>query len=231
MQPITKDEFVKYYHDPKFTVAQAAEKLGVLPQNIIKIAYRLGVQTRRELGIAYNFAATKPSFAEKHAHITDDELTKYYHDPKLTIEEIEGALCLGKHTIQKLVRSRGIQTRRELGIKYNPGGITVEQIKAALASSASMTEAATKLGITTTWLYGQTTDPELKKLRRKGKPGPQGGYSYKYCGRCKDFDFCRANPHADKLPCEVEATPYAEPGDYARSAISFTGATVLIRER
>ena len=206
---IDKKLLQKWYHDPGLTVAQVAEKVGVAPQNLIHVVRRYGIPTRKEIGLHVNIQQNRrPTLLENYAHISDDELKNYYYDKNYKVDEAAECLGMSGSTLVKLVRARGFKTRLELGITIR--GYSKEEVEAALVG-CSVKQAAQKLKTTDSVVYVLLKKWNIPKPKINHKRGVKKGQQFQICQMCNHLKWCKTNPHADQLPCELEATPYAPP--------------------
>lgn len=133
-----------------------------------------------------------------------EELAAVYYDTTKTVVQVAQEFGTNRHRIKDWVNKHGLKSRKELGITKRVHDLPPEKIAAALAEYKTVSGAAEALGCDFSVLKNRMNENNIDPKRRK--------FSAVNCNRCEHLQWCRANPRADQLPCELEATPYAPGG-------------------
>ena len=153
---------------------------------------------------------------ERCVHFTNEQIERLYHDPTLTVEDAAKMLGISGPSLSKLARLRGIKTRAEVGIGGKmPSTCTKEQLERLFKKHSCIEDVADALGVGRNCIYSLSIDygivdmrpPTRRKLLRSA--GIITGNSRHCAPSCKSWEWCKANLDADRLPCELEATPKA----------------------
>ena len=142
-------------------------------------------------------------------HLNPAEIKADYYNPRMTLKTV--AAKYGFRSPQYLsayIKKHGIPNRSTVGIKYIP---TLPDLPEFLAAY----EASTTIGKLTARYKTEKRNVEswidcfgLVQL-------PTG-----VCGTCNRLAWCKVNPYADQLPCELEASTYAAPDWLSEPAYS-----------
>jgi len=144
-----------------------------------------------------------------------EQLAEVYYDTSLTVVQVAQHFGVNRHRIKDWVKKHGLKGRKELGICRRVHDLPTEKIEAALAEYESVSGASAALGVDWTVIKHRMKANGIQMIKQK--------YSSKSCHRCEHLAWCQANPHADKLPCEFEPTPYAPGGLTVNPSARFGG--------